>query len=114
MVDRNGAAKERPCIIVTPSDRIRKEDPLPVMAVTTTFADPPPAWHVPLPWNPNPRQVGTGLARRSAAVVSWVNSVRVEEVLDVRGEVPAKVMRRIEQELAAWAAAQKDPDKPQP
>ena len=73
------------------------------MAVTTTFPDPPPKWHVPLPWNPDPRRVRTGLAQRSAAVVNWVDVIPPGGALQVRGEVPAKVMRQVEAQLAAWA-----------
>jgi len=103
VVDHNGFAKERPCLILTPTERIRKGEPLLVMAVTTTFANPPPRWHVPLPWNPDPRRVRTRLGQRSAAVVNWVDVVRPEDVLDVKGDVPVSVMREIERQLATWA-----------
>jgi mRNA-degrading endonuclease toxin of MazEF toxin-antitoxin module len=107
VLDRNGFAKERPCIVITPTDQIGEARSLLVMAVTTTFPDPPPKWHVPLPWNPNPRRVRTGLARRSAAVVQWVDVIPPEGVLQVRGEVPAKVMKQVESQLAEWVREQK-------
>jgi mRNA-degrading endonuclease toxin of MazEF toxin-antitoxin module len=96
VVDRNGVPKERPCVIVTPTARIRGEEPLLVVAVTTTFPEPAPRWHVELPWNPDPRRVRTRLARRSAAVVNWLDTIGVDDVLDVKGDVPAEAMRRIE------------------
>jgi mRNA-degrading endonuclease toxin of MazEF toxin-antitoxin module len=105
VTDRNGFAKERPCIVITPTERIRPTEALLVMAVTTTFPDPPPQWHVQLPWNADPRRVKTRLARRSAAVVNWVDVIAPDDVLDVRGEVPVKVMREIEEQLARLAKA---------
>jgi mRNA-degrading endonuclease toxin of MazEF toxin-antitoxin module len=103
VMDRNGIRKERPCIVMTPTARISREQPLLVVAITTTFADPPPKWHVALPWHPDPRRVGTGLARRSAAVVNWLDTIRVDDVLDVKGSVPPAVMRRIEAIQEEWA-----------
>ena len=102
LIDRNGFGKDRPCVVLTPTERIHRGQPLLVMAITTTFAEPPPLWHVPLPWNPDPRRVRTRLAQRSAAVVEWVNVIRPEDVLDVKGDVPAKEMRQIEGQLDAW------------
>jgi hypothetical protein len=106
MCDRNGIRKTRPGIVLTPTDRISAASPLLVMAITTTFSEPPPPWHVPLPWNPDPRRVRTRLARRSAAVVTWVDQLGVSDVLAVRGEVPIKVMREIEAQLTAWSEQQ--------
>ena len=94
--DRRGNAKERPCIIITPTELIRPDGELLVMAITTTFPDPPPQWHVPLPWNPDPRKVGTRLAQRSAALVNWLDMVRTTDVVRVMGSVPPKRMREIE------------------
>src|SRR5687767_4167604 len=94
--DRHGNTKRRPAIILTPTDLIRSDGELLLMAITTTFAKPAPAWHVPLPWNPDPRKVMTRLARRSAAVVNWVDIVRVQDVLELKGMVPQKVLREIE------------------
>ena len=108
LVDRHGYSKERPGIIMTPSDRIHGDSPLLVMAITTSFTDPPPRWHVPLPWNPDPRRVGTRLAQRSAAVVDWLDTIDAAEVLDVKGQVPDKVMKRIEMELQRRAAQEAD------
>lgn len=106
MRDRNGFRKVRPGLVITPTDRISETAPLLVMAITSTFSEPPPAWHVPLPWNADPRRVRTGLARRSAAVVEWVDQITVSDILAAKGEVPARVMREIERQLAAWAEQQ--------
>lgn len=106
VIDRNGVPKERPCIIITPTARLSEEETLLVMAVTTTFPEPAPAWHVELPWNPDPRRVRTGLARRSAAVVNWLDVIRKTNVLEVKGDVPSGTMRRIEQGQVEWVKAQ--------
>jgi hypothetical protein len=67
-----------------------------------------PAWHVPLPWNPDPRRVGAGLAQRSAAVVEWIDTIGVGDVLDVKGQVPPAVMSKIERELTSRALEEGD------
>src|SRR4051794_24917935 len=68
-----------PAIILTPTDQIDDRKPMVVMCITTTFPDPPHANHLPLPWNSNPRQVATGLARRSAAVLDWLDTLYPDE-----------------------------------
>ena len=97
--DHNGFRKQRPAIIVTPTDEILPNQPLVVMAVTTKFPDPPPSDHVLLPWNPDPRRVGTKLARRSAAVATWLETLYPDEVLDFKGDVPASIMRELQLRL---------------
>jgi len=97
--DRNGFRKRRPAIIPTPTSEISDDQPLVIMAVTTTYPDPAPPDHVELPWNPDRRRTTTGLARRRAAVVSWIDTVYPDEVESVIGMVPAKQMRAIHQAL---------------
>ncbi len=70
-----------------------------VMAMTTTFADPAPKDCIELPWNPDSRPVSTGLARRSAAVVTWLASVYSDEVTDTIGTVPTSIMKQIHEQL---------------
>jgi mRNA-degrading endonuclease toxin of MazEF toxin-antitoxin module len=97
--DTRGYRKTRPCIIVTPSEEIRIDEPIAMIAVTTTFPDPPPDDHVPLPYHPDPRRVRTGLARRSAAVVSWLVSAYADETGDVIGDVPRATMHEVQRRL---------------
>jgi hypothetical protein len=47
-------------------------------------------------WNTDARKVVTRLVQRSAAVVDWVDVVRVSDVLEINGVLPAKVLREIE------------------
>ena len=97
--DRNGFRKRRPAVILTPSNQITATEPFVVAAVTTTFSSPPPADHVELPWNADPRRVSTHLGRRSAAVVSWLEPIYVDEVDETKGAVPARTMQRLEAAL---------------
>ncbi|MDB5293243.1 MAG: hypothetical protein JWL69_4484 [Phycisphaerales bacterium] len=92
--DRNGIKKRRPAIILTATDDIREDEPLVVMAVTTTFADPPPADHVPLPWDPQGRTL-TKLRKRSGAVLSWIAEVLPNDIVECHGDVPVPLMTRI-------------------
>ena len=98
--DRYGFRKRRPAIVLTPTREIRDDLPLVVMAVTTSFPDPPPDRHVALPWNPDPRRVGTRLACRSAAVVYWLDTVYIDEIEEVKGVVPPRTMAEIQRQLA--------------
>ena len=97
--DRNGFRKRRPAVILTPSTEINEADPFVVAAVTTTFANPPPPDHIELPWNADRRRVSTRLARRSAAVVSWLEIVYADEVEEVSGDVPPRTLQRIQAAL---------------
>ena len=92
--DRRGIEKHRPAIILTATQDISENEPLEVMAVTTTFADPPPKDHVPIPWSARGHPV-TKLNRRSAAVISWLDSIATSDVLELAGDVPPKLMIQI-------------------
>lgn len=96
--DRKGFRKERPAIILTATDQIASDEPLEVMAITSTFPDPAPADHVELPWHSQGR-VSTGLRRRSAAVISWLDLVHPADILRLHGDVPLPLMIRILQRL---------------
>lgn len=55
-------------------------------------------------WNTDARKVVTRLVQRSAAVVNWVDVVRVSDVLEINGVLPAKVLREIERLQAGLIA----------
>jgi len=69
------------------------------MAITTTYPNPAPSDHIELPWNPDRRRTSTRLARRSAAVVTWLVTVYSDEVEDVIGDLPPKILNIIRQRL---------------
>ena len=96
--DRNGYGKLRPAVIITPDDEIAEATPLVVMAVTTTFPDPPPAACVALPWHPNTHPV-TRLRQRSAAVVDWLARIEPGDITGFGGDGPRKTMYQIEAKL---------------
>lgn len=97
--DRNGVRKPRTAVVLTPTDEIKPGSPIVLMAITSTFPDPPPAGHVPLPWHNDPRRTPTRLGRRSAAVVHWLETTTPEEVTQLGGDVPPKYMNRIQHAL---------------
>jgi len=92
--DMRGHEKQRPIIILTETENIRPGEWLEAMAVTTSFADPPPADHVPLPWHPQGR-VMTKLRKRSAAVLSWLVEIDPADILELHGDVPTRLMSQI-------------------
>lgn len=108
MRDRNGFRKDRPAIILTPTAQISVAEPIVVMAITTSFPDPPPPYHIPLPWHVDSRRVRTRLAQRSAAVVTWLDTLYPDEVIDLAGDVPAPLMRDIQERLNEMNSAAED------
>jgi hypothetical protein len=92
--DRQGAQKRRPVVVLTPTADVRDDEPIIVIAITTSYRDPPPADCVELPWHPAGRSL-TKLRKRSAAVLSWVTEIDVDGVLEFGGDVPVKVMMEI-------------------
>ena len=101
LADRNGHKKERPCAILTPTALIGASEPLLAVAITTSFPDPAPAENVSLPWNNDPRRVGTRLPKRSAAVITWIVELTLEDILQVGGQVPLAVMNDIRDRVRA-------------
>jgi mRNA-degrading endonuclease toxin of MazEF toxin-antitoxin module len=98
ILDHNGHAKRRPAVILTPTSEIKEGAPFVVVAVTTTYPDPAPDDHVELPWH-NAKHPVTRLTQRSAAVVSWLNTIMPEQVEGFAGDTPAKQMKAIEEKL---------------
>lgn len=99
--DPRGDRKRRPAIVLTPDGEISPNKPLGLMAVTTTYRDPVGPDEVELPWNRDPRRVSTGLARRSAAIVTWLDSAYAVEIDAVIGTVPSSIMTEIQRRLQA-------------
>lgn len=96
--DHRGQRKRRPAIVLTAE--ISDEKPIALMAITTTYPDPAPSDHVELPWSPQPGKARTGLARRSAAVLTWTDTVSLEDIDTPVGSIPAKVMATISQRMS--------------
>jgi mRNA-degrading endonuclease toxin of MazEF toxin-antitoxin module len=94
---RIGAAikKLRPAVVLTPNEEVASVDEFAVVAVTTTFTDPPPEFCAPLPWHPRGHPI-TRLTKRSAAVCNWVAPLKKDQIVGFGGDVPAKTMQIIE------------------
>jgi mRNA-degrading endonuclease toxin of MazEF toxin-antitoxin module len=98
IVDRNGFGKLRPAVVITDDEEIEPDSKLVVMAITTTFRDPPPSNHVTLPWHPRGHPV-TRLTKRSAAVVDWLSPIHPSDIAGYGGDVPERIMRVIQSKL---------------
>jgi mRNA-degrading endonuclease toxin of MazEF toxin-antitoxin module len=104
LADPRGKLKHRPALILTATADIRPDEPFEVMAISTSFPDPPPAYHIELPWHNDPRRVVTRLSSRSAAVVNWLRAVNPNEVTRLAGDVPPQRMLEILRRLDELAA----------
>lgn len=96
LTDRRGVRAEHPGIVITANDELSDDEEMVVVAVSTSFGEPPPPYHILLPWNSDPRRVGTKLARRSAAVVNWLDVIHPSDIRRFAGDVPASLMREIQ------------------
>ena len=99
VADPRGNRKRRPAVVMDP----RNPAEIIVMPITTTFSDPPPPHHVMLPWNADARKVGTRLARRSAAVVTWLDVIDSQDIEEMTGDVPAGIMAEIDRQITELA-----------
>jgi mRNA-degrading endonuclease toxin of MazEF toxin-antitoxin module len=90
--------KDRPAVVVTPSEDINKEKFIYVVAISTSFPDPLPEDHVAIPWQ-RPRHPRTGLNERNAAVCHWVELVDRDQIDRVLGRVPNAELARIQEIL---------------
>jgi len=97
--DFRGVPKLRPAIVLTPTTQLQPDEPFAVVAISTSYPEPPPQNHVELPWHPDRRRVQTRLNKRSAAVLTWLRAVREDEVEDFAGDVPPTLMREIQRRL---------------
>ena len=96
--DQHGHKKLRPAVVLTSNEEIPIVEQFAVVAVTTTFADPPPKFCVPLPWHPRGHPM-TKLTKRSAAVCNWVSPLTEDQIVGFGGDVPTKTMLMIEAKL---------------
>lgn len=94
--------KDRPAVIVTPTDELRAGRPLFIVAITTTLSDPLPDDYVPLPWS-RPRHPRTGLNARNAAVCHWLAHVEETQIARAIGRVPTRELIEIGEVLRRLA-----------
>jgi mRNA-degrading endonuclease toxin of MazEF toxin-antitoxin module len=94
--------KDRPAVIVTPTDEMDADGPIFVVAITTTLTEPMPDDHVPLPWQ-RPKHPRTGLNARNAVVCHWLAMVEPDRVERVIGIVNNAELGRINEILRRLA-----------
>jgi mRNA-degrading endonuclease toxin of MazEF toxin-antitoxin module len=95
IADRNGFRKLRPAVVVVSDQELANDGELILVAITTTFTEPPPEFCVPLPWHPRGHPT-TKLTKRSAAVCNWLSIIMPDEIVGFGGDVPAKTMQLIQ------------------
>lgn len=86
--------KCRPAVVVTPTDDLSEDDSFVVVAATSTFSRPLPDNQVELPWHRD-KHPRTGLYKSCVAICDWLAEVRHDQVQDVAGIVPPRVLSRI-------------------
>jgi hypothetical protein len=84
---------------LTPTNEIDLQEDVAVMAISTSYPEPPPVGYIELPWNNDKRRVPTRLSRRSAAVVHWLRFVHPDEIEELAGDVPPLAMLEILKQL---------------
>jgi mRNA-degrading endonuclease toxin of MazEF toxin-antitoxin module len=91
---RGNTPKNRPCVLLSPPERIEAGGPLDVVAMTTLLPDPLPFDHVLLPWHQqgHPR---TGLNKRNAAVCTWLVQIEASRIDHKIGHTPGKQLLQI-------------------
>ncbi len=88
MLDPQGRnPKDRPCVIVTDPGSPPPGGMQLVVAISTVLPDPLPDFYVLLPYQ-QPRHPRTGLSRRNAAILRWVEEVDESRIIRKLGIVP--------------------------
>jgi hypothetical protein len=100
MTDPNGVnPKDRPTVVVTPTNEIDPEGAIIVVAISTLLPGPAPDDCVELPWDPR-RHPRTGLRTRCAAVIPWIQEIQTDRIIGSIGIVPGKQLKVIATKLA--------------
>ncbi|HVA51787.1 MAG TPA: type II toxin-antitoxin system PemK/MazF family toxin [Pirellulales bacterium] len=95
MRDRQGGNEKcRPGVIVSGDDEIEANRSFFVVAIGTSFVEPPSEYDVPLPSNTS-GTARTKLRKKAVAVCKWLVEVTPGDVEDYGGVVPTQVMNKI-------------------
>jgi len=92
--------KDRPAVVVTPTDDLEAGRPVFVIAITTTLPERLPAGYIRIPWS-RPRHPRTGLDAKNAAVCHWLARVDESRIARKIGRVPTKELAQITSYLQA-------------
>ncbi len=98
--------KNRPAVVVTPSEELATGGPIFVVAITTSLPETLPDDYVLLPWS-RPRHPRTGLNEPNAAVCHWLVTVEADRIFRIIGRAPASHLGRM---LAELKRLYEDPD----
>jgi len=104
LADKNGNLKRRPALILTATSEIHAGEKIAVMAISTSYPEPPPPGYIELPWHSDRRRSPTGLPSRCAAVLHWVRFIEQDEIDELAGDVPPRIMIDIHARLREEAA----------
>jgi mRNA-degrading endonuclease toxin of MazEF toxin-antitoxin module len=99
---QNRNPKCRPAVIITPTEKIRPDGEVVLVAITGSTNAAPAEMQVALPWHAQ-GQAGTRLIRPSIAVCSWVFTSPVSRIQSYGGMVPDRQMLQILDKLNALA-----------
>jgi mRNA-degrading endonuclease toxin of MazEF toxin-antitoxin module len=91
---QGGNPKIRPFVIVTDTEEIQQGIPFVGVAITGSFAKPPPPDCVQLPHRPDGHPQ-TKLNKEAVAMCSWARQIQHEDIVDYKGMVPARLMEQI-------------------
>jgi mRNA-degrading endonuclease toxin of MazEF toxin-antitoxin module len=94
--------KSRPAVIVTPTEEIRPDGEVVLVAITGTLNAAPPEMQVALPWQRQGR-TKTRLNKPSVAVCTWVFKRPVSSIQSYSGIVPDRQMLEILDKINALA-----------
>lgn len=97
---QNRNPKCRPAIIITPTEEIRADGDVDLVAITGSTNAAPAEMQVALPWH-SQGQAGTRLTKPSVAVCSWVFTSPVSKIQSYEGVVPDRQMLQILDKLNA-------------
>lgn len=86
--------KRRPVVVLTDTDQLPGADEFVVAAISTQFSDPLPSNWIPLPWSRDGRG-RSGLSKPCVVKCDWIRRVTRQEVVFIRGWLPATLMDEI-------------------
>jgi len=92
--DGRGNSKNRPVVIVTPTEEISDDQDVLAVCISTQVEDPLPLEHVKLPWS-RPRHPRTGLNQPNVARCDWAVAVPPSRIVKVLGNTPSAQLAEI-------------------
>jgi mRNA-degrading endonuclease toxin of MazEF toxin-antitoxin module len=101
--DRN--PKCRPAVIITPTEEIRPDGDVVLVAITGSIHAAPPEMQVALPWQKQ-GHTGTRLTKPSVAVCSWLFVRPVSSIRSYGGIVPDRQLLEILEKIRSVAPPQ--------